>query len=118
LIGNCGIRLGKSGAPFGDLGYEISPAYWYRGYATEAARAMLDFGFEELGLHRVWAQCVPENVASRRVMEKLGMRGEGRLRQTQFYRGRWWDTLVCGVLENEWRTELGDQEWSAPNFCG
>ena len=103
LIGNCGIRLGEPGTRSGDLGYEISPDHWGCGYATEAARAMVGFGFEALGLHRVWGECVPENAASRRVMEKLGMRPEGWLRQTQWYKGRWWDTLVYGVLEEEWR---------------
>ena len=103
LAGSCGIRLAEPGARAADLGYEVSPEHWGRGYATEAARAMLEFGFGELGVRRVWAECVPENAASRRVMEKLGMRREGRLRQTQRYKGRWWDTLVYGILENEWR---------------
>jgi ribosomal-protein-alanine N-acetyltransferase len=105
LIGNCGIRLAGPGARSGDLGYEVAPDHWGRGYATEAAEAMVDFGFGELGLHRVWAACVPENAASRRVMEKLGMRLEGRLRETQQYKGRWWDTLVYGLLEEEWRAD-------------
>ena len=103
LIGNCGIRVPKPGARSADLGYEVSPDQWGLGHATEAARAMVDFGFRELGLHRVWAECVPENAASRRVMQKLGMHPEGRLRQTQWYKGRWWDTLVYGILEEEWR---------------
>ena len=107
LIGNCGIRLAKPGARTGDLGYEISPEFWGCGYATEAARAMVGFGFEELRLHRVWGECVPENSASRRVMEKLGMGNEGRLRQAQWYKGRWWDTLVYGMLEDEWRMGMG-----------
>ena len=107
LIGNCGIRLAEAGARTGDLGYEISPEFWGHGYATEAARAMVGFGFEELGLHRVWGECVPENAASRRVMEKLGMRNEGRLRQTRWYKGRWWDTLVYAVLEDERRVGMG-----------
>ncbi len=103
LIGNCGIRLAEPGAPSGDLGYEVAPDHWGRGYATEAARAMADFGFGMLGLHRIWGECVPENAASRRVMAKLGMRPEGHLRQTQWYKGRWWDTLVYGILEEEWQ---------------
>ena len=107
LIGNCGVRLAEPGGRSGDLGYEISPDHWGQGYATEAARAMLGVGFGELGLHRVWGECVPENAASRRVMEKVGMRGEGRLRQTQWYKGRWWDTLVYGILEEEWRSGPG-----------
>ena len=113
LIGSCGIRLAEPGARNGDLGYEISPEHWGCGYATEAARAMVDLGFEELGLHRIWGECVLENTASRRVMEKLGMRCEGRLRQTQWYKGRWWDTLVYGILEWEW--QAGGRVVSARN---
>lgn len=101
LIGNCGIRLEKAGAREGEVGYEIDPLYWGRGYATEAARAMVRFGFGELGLHRIRGHTVAENVASQRVMEKLGMRCEGRLRENEWFRGRWWDTLVYGVLEQD-----------------
>lgn len=107
LIGNCGVRLAEAGAEVGDLGYEIAPATWGRGYATEAAEAMVRFGFEELGLHRIWSHTVAENAASQRVMEKLGMRCEGRLRETQWYKGRWWDTVVYGILEEEWRDRWG-----------
>jgi RimJ/RimL family protein N-acetyltransferase len=106
LVGNCGIRLAEPGVRLGDLGYELSPEHWGRGYATEAARAMVEFAFVGLRLHRVWAECVSENAASRRVLEKLGMRREGRLRQTRWYKGRWWDTLVYGLLEDEWRVGL------------
>ena len=103
LIGNGGIRLAEAGARAAETGYEIAPEHWGRGYATEAARAMVGFGFEVLGLRRVWGECVPENAASRRVMEKLGMRCAGRLRNTQWYKGRWWDTLVYSLLDVEWR---------------
>jgi ribosomal-protein-alanine N-acetyltransferase len=108
LIGNCGVRLAEAGAEVGDLGYEIAPAYWGQGYATEAARAMVRFGFEKLRLHRISGQTVAENVASQRVMDKLGMCCEGRLRETQWYKGRWWDTVVYGILAEEWRDRCGD----------
>jgi len=106
LIGNAGVRLGGLGprepeARQGDLGYEIAPAYWGQGYATEAARAMLDFGFDSLRLHRIWARCLAENAASQRVLEKLGMRLEGRLRQDEYFKGRWWDTLIYAILEDD-----------------
>lgn len=107
LIGNCGIRQTEVGARTADLGFEIAPEHWGCGYGTEAARAMVGFAFDELHLNRVWAECVPENAASRRVLEKLGMRCEGRLRETQWYKERWWDTLVYGVLEDEWRRGSG-----------
>jgi ribosomal-protein-alanine N-acetyltransferase len=106
LVGNCGVRLAEPGVRIGDLGYELAPQHWGRGYATEAARAMLEFAFVELRLHRVWAECVPENHASRRVLEKLGMHCEGRLRQTRWYKGCWWDTLLYGILEDEWRASV------------
>lgn len=77
-------------------------SYWGLGYASEAARAMLAFGFNEIELHRIWAQCNAENQASWRVLEKLGMRLEGRLRQDDFFKGRWWDDLIYAILENEW----------------
>ena len=106
LIGNCGIRMGRPDAREADLGYELDPRYWGQGYATEAARALLAFGFEELGLHRIWANCVADNVGSARVLEKVGMRQEGRLRDKEWYKGRWWDTLLYAILEDEWRAQV------------
>jgi [ribosomal protein S5]-alanine N-acetyltransferase len=104
LIGNCGIRRKALGAPEADIGYEIDPAWWGRGYATEAAGAVMRFGFDQLGLHRISSWCIADNAASARVLEKLGMRLEGRLRETQHFKGRWWDLLLYGILESEWRS--------------
>jgi RimJ/RimL family protein N-acetyltransferase len=108
LIGNCGIRLAQADAQQGELGFEISPAYWNHGYATEAAQAILGFAFGHLGLHRVWGHCVADNVASWRVMEKLGMRCEGRLRENRWFKGRWWDSMLCAILEDEWQRVASD----------
>lgn len=103
LIGNCGIRKDFATAQEAEIGYELSPTHWGRGYATEAARAILRFGFTGLGVHRVWAWCVAENTASAHVLEKLGMRREGRLRDKELFKGRWWDNLLYAILEDEWR---------------
>ncbi|MDZ4860012.1 MAG: GNAT family protein [Candidatus Hydrogenedentes bacterium] len=103
LIGNCGIRKARADAHEAELGYEIAPEHWGRGYATEAARAMVEFGFGTLGLHRIAAWCVAENAGSARVLEKIGMRREGVLREKEWMRDRWWDTVVFGMLETEWR---------------
>lgn len=103
LIGNCGIRMESPEAVQADIGYEFSPDYWGNGYATEAAQAMLDFGFRQLKAHRIWSWCLAENLASGRVLEKLGMQLEGRLRENEFFKGRWWDTLLYAILEPEWR---------------
>ncbi|MBN1260673.1 MAG: GNAT family N-acetyltransferase [Anaerolineae bacterium] len=103
LIGNCGIRTEATNAYEGDIGYELAPDHWRQGYATEAARAIVDFGFTELGLHRIWAQCLADNAGSVRVLEKLGLQCEGHLRENAYFKGRWWDTLLYGILDREWR---------------
>ncbi len=102
LIGDVGIRRESAEAREADIGYELAPDYWGHGYATEAASAIVQFGFANLGVHRVWAWCIAENAASARVLEKLGMRQEGRLREKEYFKGRWWDTLVYAILKEEW----------------
>lgn len=107
LVGNCGIRRKPENDREADIGFELAPEHWGRGYATEAAQAMVDIGFRELGLHRVSSWCIAENTASARVLERLGLRLEGRLRENVFFKGRWWDTLLYGLLEREWRAAAG-----------
>ena len=102
LIGNCGIRQEAMGEPQADIGYELAPDHWGHGYATEAARAIVEFGFTQLKVHRIWSWCIADNTASARVLERLGLRLEGRLRETEYFKGRWWDTLVYAILEHEW----------------
>jgi ribosomal-protein-alanine N-acetyltransferase len=109
LIGNCGIRLEAPDAHEGDIGYELDPDHWGQGYATEAARAIVRFGFTELGLHRIWSWCIADNLGSARVLEKVGMRLEGRQRDNERFKGRWWDTLLYAILEDEWRAQETDR---------
>ena len=103
LIGNCGIRRKPDNEWEADLGYELAPRYWGRGYATEAARAMVDFGFRVQGLQRISSWCIADNIASARVLERLGFQPEGRLRRNEFFKGRWWDTLLYALLTDEWQ---------------
>jgi RimJ/RimL family protein N-acetyltransferase len=103
LIGNVGIRKRNVKTYQADIGYELDPRAWGSGYATEAAEAILGFGFGELKLHRIWAQCIANNQSSVRVLEKLGMRQEGHLRENEFFKGHFWDTLIYGMLDEEWR---------------
>ena len=110
LIGNCGIRLKSAGAQVGDIGYELSPKHWGHGYATEAARAIVTFGFTQLKLHRIEARCIAENVGSAHVLQKLGMQPEGRLRENAYFKGRWWDTLLFGILDHEWESHHPSDE--------
>jgi RimJ/RimL family protein N-acetyltransferase len=114
LIGTCGIRKEHADALEAELGYEIAPSFWGRGYATEAAQAMLTFGFEDLHLHSIWASCIAKNAASARVLEKLGMRREGTLREHRWMKGRWWDTLFFGILDHEWEALQSSSRSSPP----
>ena len=101
-IGNCGVRMDKVGDVEANIGYELNPNYWNRGYATEAAHAIVDFGFKHFSIHRIWADCVADNVASAHVLEKLGMKLEGRLRDKAYFKDRWWDELIYAILADEW----------------
>lgn len=91
---------------FGDHTYEIGwvfhPDYQGKGYASEAASALLGFGFKTMKLHRIIATCQPENTASHRVMEKIGMRREGFFKKCIPHDNDWWDEYYYAVLEEEW----------------
>ncbi|WP_305786733.1 GNAT family N-acetyltransferase [Symbioplanes lichenis] len=86
-----------------ELGYVFHPDHGGRGFATEAAAALLDWAFGEWGLHRVYARCHAENTASARLMTRLGMRPEARHVASYQLRGEWADQLVHAVLKSEWR---------------
>ena len=103
LIGNCGVRVNAPEHREANIGYELNPDEWGQGFATEAATAIVRFGFEELGLHRIWAECNAENLGSVRVLTKLGMRREAHFREQQWFKGRWWDTEIYAILEDEGR---------------
>ena len=87
----------------GELGFIVHPDHQGRGYATEAARPLVAFAFETLGLHRVVGRLEPRNVGSARVLEKLGMRREGHLVENEWVKGEWQSELVYAILAREWR---------------
>ncbi|MFJ8582175.1 GNAT family N-acetyltransferase [Micromonospora sp. NPDC093277] len=90
-----------------ELGYVFHPDHGGRGLATEAAAALLDWGFDEFGLHRVYARCHGRNDASARLMARLGMRQEAHHVQSHLFRGEWADQLTFAVLAGEWRARAG-----------
>ena len=102
LIGRCGLGIGDPDDEQAVLWYTLHPEYWGHGYATEAARALVSFGFRELGLHRIWADSDPDNIASVRVLEKLGLRREGYLRENLRVDDTWVDSLIFAILDREW----------------
>jgi [ribosomal protein S5]-alanine N-acetyltransferase len=97
------VHLGRKTpeAQEAEVSFALHPNYWGQGFVPEAARAMLSLGFETLGLHRIYAECHPDNRASSRAMEKIGMRHEGDFRQKRWIKGCWWDISHYAILEFE-----------------
>lgn len=86
----------------GEVGYIFHPDAHGQGYATEATQTLLAFGFEVMGLHRIYARCDARNDASERVMLRLGMRREAHFREHMQVKGRWDEELIYAILEGEW----------------
>ncbi|MDO8837934.1 MAG: GNAT family protein [Parvibaculum sp.] len=101
VIGGVGLKFADWERRTGDLGYALHPDYWGHGYAAEAAQALMEAGFRELGLQRIYATCDQRNKASARVMERLGMRREGALRQSKYIQGSWRDEYLYAILASE-----------------
>lgn len=104
LVGHIGIGRPSEAEPGEyDFGYVLNRRFWGRGYTTEALRALLAFTFRDLHAHRVFAHCRPANVASARVMEKVGMRREAYFKERYWTKGEWRDSLEYAILDWEWR---------------
>lgn len=86
-----------------EIGWWVAPPLWGRGICTEAARAIVDFAFGPLGMHKVTVGCVEENLASRRVIEKLGFRFLSVRKDHCFRDDRWWDDRDYELTVDEWR---------------
>ena len=102
LIGTAEISIRNFNHRNGEISYIINPNFWGRGFATDIAYLLIDFGFEHLALHRIYATCNPRNIASTRVMEKVGMKKEGIMRECLLIKDGWRDSLLFSVLEYEW----------------
>ena len=87
----------------GEVGFALGRDHHGHGYAAEAATAMLRLGFDDLAFHRITAVCIEENVASARLLARLGMRQEARLVDNVHFKGEWATQLVFAMLEDEWR---------------
>jgi RimJ/RimL family protein N-acetyltransferase len=101
LVGTVALREIDPTHLQAELGYWIGVPYWNQGYATEAARAVVDLGFASLGLNRIYAHHMARNPASGRVLERIGMQREGVLRQRVRKWGRFEDVVVYSVLRED-----------------
>ncbi len=102
LMGGIGLVI-QEPHQHAELGYWLGASYWGRGYATEAAREMLRYGFDDLRLHRIFASYFEGNTASARVLQKIGMRHEGVQREHVCKWGKFINSQLCGILRAEWQ---------------
>lgn len=106
FVGWCGLTQWDPGNRSASLGYVLDGAMWGHGYATEAAHALLRWAFDTLDLNRVQAEADTRNVASARVLEKLGFVREGTLREDCVVNGEVSDSWVFGLLRREWQSSM------------
>jgi RimJ/RimL family protein N-acetyltransferase len=102
LIGDCAARPDGDDPRQCEIGFTIASEHQGYGYASEAARLLVGYLFTGRGKHRIAAYCDPRNAASAAVLERLGMRREGHLRESTWAKGEWTDDLVYGLLHDEW----------------
>jgi RimJ/RimL family protein N-acetyltransferase len=102
LIGDCAAKPDAEDPRQGEIGFTLAPEHQGHGYATEAARLLVGYLFTARGKHRITAYCDARNAASAAVLERLGMRREGHLRESTWAKGEWTDDLVYGLLHDEW----------------
>lgn len=107
VIGTIGFMWISNENRSAEVGYSLSRAYWNKGYMTEALAAVLRFGFMELNLNRIEAQYECDNPASGRVMEHVGMRREGTLKERLYNKSRFVDVELYAILREEWRKRNG-----------
>lgn len=100
FIGGIGLELSPLHLS-AEVGYWIGRAYWNRGYATEAARAIVEYAFGTMDLHRIQSRHMTKNLASGRVLQKIGMTYEGTLRQSLYRFGAFEDAAIYGILQDE-----------------
>ena len=108
LIGTAGLNQLNKGSRRAEIGYELHPSYWRKGYTSEAVKAIIDYSFSTLGLFRIGAVTYPDNKASILLLRKFGFKKEGMLRAYLHQHGRSYDALVFSLLQPEWK-EIGGQ---------
>ncbi len=102
LIGAIGLVINKR-FNRAELGYWIARNYWNKGYATEAAKRILEYGFTERGLHKIHASHLKRNPSSGRIMEKIGMTKEGEFKEHVIKYGKYKDLIIYGITQEEWQ---------------
>lgn len=103
LIGEIDFWVTSMANKQGGFGYVFHPDFSGKGYATEAARAVLDIAFDVYDMHKVIADCDVRNAPSYRLMERLGMRREAHFIENEWFKGEWSSSYIYAMLAHEWK---------------
>ena len=108
MIGTCGFASIDKANNSAEIGYVLNPAYRHNGYALEAVRRVLQFGFGELLLNRIEGRFMEENLKSRRVMEGCGFTYEGLRRKAVMIKGNYETVGICAILKDEYEKQKSE----------
>jgi len=103
-IGTCGFHKWDQRNHHAEIGYDLGTKHWHKGYMIEALQAALPHGFEKMELNRIEAIVYPENIASLRLLKRLGFQQEGLLRQSFRQGDKYYDHLLLSLLKEEWQS--------------
>ncbi len=106
VIGTCGFLYYEKEHNRIEIGYDLHPSYWGKGYMTEALDTIIKYGFKDMNLNKIEAKAVVENSASAKVLVRLGFQQEGVLRQHEFEKGRYIDLAVYAILSEKYEESL------------
>ncbi len=109
FIGLFALSLGKPMYKKGEIWVKLHSNFWNQGYATEGVKQILKFAFTDLKIHRVEAGCAVENIASKRVLEKVGMVQEGLFRANLPIRGQWIDNFEFAILDTDYEKLIKEE---------
>lgn len=101
IIGTVGFNVWSSTHKRAEIGYEIHPDYWRKGYTLEAVTKVISYGFNDMGLTRIGAVVFKENEASNQLLMKIGFQQEGILRDYMYQNGEAYDTFIYSILKDE-----------------
>ena len=102
LVGDLGVHFLEKGSQQAEIGCTLSKNFHGKGYANEALTAIMDSLFLDIEIHRIFASIDPKNIASIKMMEKLGFRKEAHFKESLFLNGKWVDDVVFAILNKEW----------------
>ncbi|MCM3109576.1 GNAT family N-acetyltransferase [Lederbergia lenta] len=102
MIGSSELKVKDTINRSGAIAYIVNPDYWGKGIATEVAKLLIHIGFKDFHLHRIYAMCDSRNIASSKVLEKVGMTKEGYMRENLFIKDGWRDSLLYSILDREY----------------